>query len=238
MDFSIKKIMPHTYHLDFGTQYELAMHFLRVQEYYESPKFRKQMFTLVDYMDWYARTKGKGAFTYTKDWSGFNVPSWALMEVYRSSTNVPDFNRYDEFMRRIIDRVMREEWINDTSARHCGEIGPFYFIGTFAGGGINKKGKRDDVLAHEVAHALYYVNEEYKFEVDRLLDAWRHGEGHVGEELDSADDVLAGMGYHRYTMQDEIHAYSATGLCEELKGVMSKAEMEPFQKLFKEYRKK
>jgi len=227
MDFSIRKLMPHVYHLDFDTQYELTMHFLRAQEYYESPKFYKKIFPLLDYMDWYSKVHGKGSFSYTRDWSGFNTPSWALTAVYNSETYLPDRNRYDKLMGTLVDRICYEE-----------EGHAFYFIGTFAGGGINKKGEKDDILAHEIAHALYTVNSEYRDQVNILLEAWGCEEGHAGEEIDSAGDVLYEMGYHSSTIQDEIHAYCATGLCEKLKGVITKKEMKPFQKLFKEYKKK
>ena len=101
--------MPHIYHLDFGTQYELTMHFLRAQEYYESPKFYKQIFTFMDYMDWYSKVHGKGSFTYTKDWTGFNVPSWALTEVYDREVYLPDRNRYDTLMGTLVDQIRHEE---------------------------------------------------------------------------------------------------------------------------------
>jgi len=230
MDFSIRKLMPHVYHLDFDTQYELTMHFLRAQEYYESPKFHKTIFPLVDYMDWYSKVHGKGSFSYTRDWSGFNTPSWALTAVYNSETYLPDRNRYDKLMGTLIDRVCYEE-----------EGHAFYFIGTFAGGGINKKGEKDDILAHEIAHALYTVNSEYSGKVNELLNARRKGLAvdMMGEPYpDDAAVVLHEMGYHDSTIQDEIHAYCATGLCEKLEGAITKKEMKPFQKLFKEYKKK
>ena len=222
MDFSIRKIMPHVYHLDFGTQFDVAMHFLRFQDYYESPKFYKKFFTLLQHMKWYSQEYGQGAFTYPDDWSGFNVPIWALLDVRHGP--VPDPNEYDSFMFCLIDKVLREE-----------EDHPFYFIGTYAGG---KKGSLKDTLGHEIAHALYAVNSDYRGQVDILFEAWGCEEGHAGEEIDSAGDVLHEMGYHPSTIQDEIHAYAATGLCKELKGVMSEDEMKPFQKLFKRYQKK
>ena len=225
MDFSIKRILPHIYHLDFGTQYDVAMHFLRFQEYYESPKFHKKFFTISQYMRWYSLKYGKGAFTYPDDWGGFNVPSWALTEVRDGP--ISDLNENDAFMFCLIDGVRDEE-----------DEHPFYFVGTYNNGKRKYDGKDDDVLAHEIAHALYTVNGSYRGEVDLLLDAWQHHEGHAGEEMDSAVDVLCGMGYHRSTIQDEIHAYAATGPCKELKGVMSEAETKPFQELFKEYKTK
>ncbi len=221
-DFSIREILPHVYRLHFHSSYDLAMHFLRFQEYYESPRYYKQIFSLVDYMEWYSKEHGHGKFTYADDWSGFNVPSWALRDVRWA--DIPDPNKYDRLMFSLVDWVEQVE--------HPKE---YYFIGTSDEG--HREGETaDDILDHEVAHALYTVNSQYRKNVNRLLGDWDGPGGHKGEELDSARTVLRSMGYHETTVEDEIHAYCATGLCDELKGVISKREMKPFQKLFKEYK--
>ena len=41
--------------LEADTQYELASTFMRLQEHYESPKFRGKKVDLEEYMDWYAK---------------------------------------------------------------------------------------------------------------------------------------------------------------------------------------
>src|SRR5580704_15894322 len=74
------KIAKGIYLLCFKTQYELAATFLRVQEYYESPRFSGRIFSLEQFMDWYAERFGN--FTYYQDWTGFNVPSTALRPFY------------------------------------------------------------------------------------------------------------------------------------------------------------
>lgn len=93
-----------------------------------------------------------------------------------------------------------------------------------------------EIMEHEIAHAFYTVNLKYHKEVNKLLQSWRRDPSHKSGELDSAWDVLKIMGYHVSTIDDEIHAYCATGLSSDLKGVISKKEMKPFQKLFKEFR--
>lgn len=226
LNFKLEEIFPHIYHLHFDSAYDCAMSFVRFQEYYESPKYRKQIFTLVDYMEWYAKTKGEGAFTYPVDWSGFNVPDWAIRQVRKA--DIPDLNKYDQRMFAFID------WVEDKEFPHN-----YYFVGTSVEG-YKKNGEEEGVLDHEIAHALYYTDSSYRGRVERLLYEWdgRDGRGgHKGEELDSAKDVLrAIMGYHKEVVKDEIQAYCATGLCEELEGVISEKEMEPFQELFQEFK--
>lgn len=233
LDIRFREIMPHIYHLDFDNQYDLAMHFLRYQEYYESPVWHKKIFTIVDFMEWYSKTqcerkdkKNKPCrmFSYPDDWSGFNIPSWVLDEVL---PKIPDWNKYDDFMS-VVHNLIKE-----TEGEHS-----FYLIGTYAGGASASDPSGTAILDHEVAHALFTVSPAYQSEVRDLLEAWFRGHGHRGEELDSARDVLRTMGYHPTTVDDEVHAYCATGLCDKLKGVISKREMRPFQKLFKETKQK
>jgi hypothetical protein len=219
MNFSVRELLPHVYHLHFERGYDLAMHFVRAQEYYESPRFFRKFFTMIDFMDWYAKEHGKGAFTYPTDWSGFNVPSTVLLEVYGPTVELPDPNRYDEFMKSLVGWASRVEYGHN-----------FYFIGTSSAG---YKGDSDEenVLDHEIAHALYFTNPKYRKAVTSCLA------GMDAAARVQAKAALAAMGYHATTIDDEVHAYSATGLCKDLQGIISPADQKPFQKAFKEFRK-
>jgi hypothetical protein len=121
--------------LRFPTQYLLASSFLRVQEHYESSRFCNRVFTLEEYMDWYAAQFG--AFTYYEDWSGFNVPSRAFAPFYAG--------RFDPLLRkerRLLDLFRRERE-------------PYYVIGVVS----------DADLDHEIAHALFHTRPVYRREV-------------------------------------------------------------------------
>jgi len=178
--FHIQEIMPHVYRLHFSSHYELTMSFLRFQEYYESERYRKRVFSLDDYMEWYAKVHGEGVFTYTEDWGGFNVPSWALLGVIKDSDGIPDLNKHDRRMFTVIN------WVADKE-----EGNPFYFIGTSE---ECIDGDHKDTLDHEIAHALFTVNEEYRRKVGELLEAWEEGGKHKSEELVKARRVLRDMG--------------------------------------------
>jgi hypothetical protein len=71
-----RRVAKGIYLVRFATQYELSSTFLRFQEHYESPRFHGRVFSLEEYMDWYATRYGN--FTYYQDWAGFNVPSTAF----------------------------------------------------------------------------------------------------------------------------------------------------------------
>jgi hypothetical protein len=116
----------------FDSQYELAATFLRIQEHYESRRFRHRVFTLEQYMDWYAATFG--AFTYYEDWTGFNVPSAALMPFYQGTFD-PLLEKEKRFLQLFKD-----------------EPAPFYVIGIAS----------NDDVTHEIAHALFSMRPRYR----------------------------------------------------------------------------
>jgi len=125
-------LAPGIFLVTFTTQYELASTFLRIQEHYESSRFRNRVFTLETYMDWYASEFG--AFTYFEDWSGFNVPSTAFEPFYSG--------RFDPLLKketRLLNRFRRVQR-------------PFYVIGVAS--------RRD--LKHEIAHALFSTRPDYR----------------------------------------------------------------------------
>jgi hypothetical protein len=129
------KVADGIYLLRFETQYELTSTFLRVQEHYESPQFHGRIFTLEQYMDWYAAENG--AFTYFQDWSGFNVPSTAFQPFYEGK----------------FDPLTRKE--KGLLALFRNLQGRFYVIGIYDSG---KKG----TLTHELAHALFFIDDAYR----------------------------------------------------------------------------
>jgi hypothetical protein len=139
------KIASDIYLLQFDTQYELTATFLRVQEYYESPRFHGRIFSLEQYMDWYANQHGN--FTYYQDWSGFNVPSTAFMPFYDGS-----FDPLSQKEHRLLTvfRRLRK---------------PFYVIGVFGRGATS--------LRHELAHALYFVDHSYRDRVRRAIHGYK-----------------------------------------------------------------
>ena len=128
--------------VDFDSQEELAKHFIRFQEYYESSEFRGKPFTLGQYREWYS--KSKGSFTYYQDWSGFNIPSHVL-DTFRLGL----FDPLTEEESRILELIPTR-------------TSQFYIIGTYDGGD-------KEILEHEICHGLYYTSYEYMSKIFKLL---------------------------------------------------------------------
>jgi len=215
--FALKQVIPHVYALTFDDGYDLALHFWRVQEFYESPRFRGQQFTLVEYMEWYAKEgsgKEHGCFSYPDDWKGFNIPGEMLERVYFRSS-IPDENQYDAFMREVT-RMIRAR-----------EAGSYYVIGAKTGS--------EETMRHEIAHGLFHTNKNYH---RRALDLI----GGLGAQLSfGLREALHDQGYHLEVLSDETQAYLSAGLIERLEKVFRELKLNPeevrapFVKLLNEF---
>ena len=82
---------------------------------------------------------------------------------------------------------------------------PFYIIG-------GKKGDMN-VIDHEIAHALYYMNESYKGEMDDLnYDFFKKHSMQYSKIV----KALKKMGYGENVIKDEVQAYMSTSKKSEL----------------------
>lgn len=210
-NYSIKEIMPQVAHIQSKSRYDLAMLFCRYQEYYESPKFHKQHFTMMEFMDWYSK-QNDNKFTYPADWLGFNVPSWAILEIW-------DMDLYDTEYDDIMYTLIQSLGYIDSFVLNR-EV--FYVIGTREGD--------DDTLEHELAHALYFVNEEYHNKALKLVQSLS------SSRYEQLVACLKKHGYHESTVDDEIHAYMATGPSTFIEKLIGPKVAKPFIELFEEYK--
>jgi hypothetical protein len=134
-------------------------------------------------MKWYKEEFNNEYFSYSSDWSGFNIPS----EIIEScSKNIQDFNEYDKIMLSIYDTIRKEE------------KDKFYLIGTDMDDG--------SLLHHEVAHGMYYTNDKYKRDVLSLIHAMPQ---RVHTRL--CKRLLNTGCYAENVLDDEIQAYISTG---------------------------
>jgi hypothetical protein len=158
------------YLLRFDTQYELTATFLRVQEHYESPRFHGRVFSLEQYMDWYAAEHGN--FTYYQDWSGFNVPSTALRPFHEGK-----FDPLSEKEKRLLGlfKAVRE---------------PFYVIGVY--------GRAAHSLTHELAHALFFTDADYRHAVREAMGDY---------DTRALEAEIRDAGYADHVIPDETQAY-------------------------------
>jgi hypothetical protein len=206
--FKISEVKPRIFFLDFKDSYNMSMHFLRYQEYYESPssKFRDQSFAIVDFMEWYSKTYGNGVFTYPKDWSGFNIPGYVIKDVV--SLRIKDYNRYDLEMWRVFSRCAMKY-----------PDGQFYIVGAVG---------KNSAMKHEIAHGFFYTQSEYRKKMTKLVKTLKPS------FRKKFFKILKTIGYTPRVFIDECQAYLSTGVSETFPLKLNGEDI-PFINLFKEY---
>jgi hypothetical protein len=163
-------------------QYDLAMLFMRAQEYYESSfkQIKGKEFTIFKFMELYSKKFGDGAFTYAADWAGFNVPGSVLLKMYGPGYkyNIEDYNEYDEHMENILINIKGDN---------------FYLIGA-----VNKDAS---TIEHELCHAKFALDKNYKKKVRDIL---KKLPDKIKKKI---KDYLLSIGYCKYVLEDELQAY-------------------------------
>lgn len=191
----ITSIAPNIIQFTAKNAYELSSAFVRIQEFYESPfdDIRGHYFSLDTFMDRYAESKG-GEFTYFDDWTGFNIPGHALLDFvnkFAASHKYATPLRSKEYtilspLRKFYDR-------GDSN---------FYIIGNVDGD--------DGAISHELRHAAYYLNPEYKSRCDAQYAL-------LPEEYKAfLHNGLTMLGYHEGVFPDEVQAYLGSSDMDEL----------------------
>jgi hypothetical protein len=201
MKVKFKQIKPWPiFHLSFETCRDLAMAFIRIQEWYESPKFRHKIFTLEEFKEWY--TKERGTFSYAQDWAGFNVPSTAIYAVWKH------FKNHSPQEKQLF-KLLTEQGLLITDKpkyKYC-------LIGTY---GRDKT----ETVEHEIRHGLFFCKPEYRRQILKVLA--RFSTPHLRKNL-------LKMGYHQAVLSDEVQAYVLTscpplGRTKQLKRALKKIE--------------
>ena len=176
------------FHAEYDTQKEIAMTFFRMAEYYESPHksiFRK-VFTFEQFLDCYV--DDDGFFPYLEAWPAFNIPGKYVEEFFEKFGYTYD----------ITERERRLYWLIKQNMGYT----DYYVIS-------NLKHNTED-YEHELCHALYYTNPEYKAKVNELI-----------KQMPIADtamlsQILIEMEYpdNDEIMMDELNAYLSTNSIE------------------------
>jgi hypothetical protein len=207
----VKEVKPFIYCVQIDDDYDRAMLFCRYQEFYESPykKFRGNPFTWMEYMRHYKTAWKKDVFTYPEDWAGYNIPSNILQQAHHI------FCRDTEY-----DLIMNDIYwycAKDSMEKNDGKQADWYLIGASS--------KDMKTMDHEIAHGLYFTNQEYKRSVGKLIKNIKPS------HYEKLKKKLIKMGYvdDKKIIDDEIQAFMSTGL---YNGLNTK-ELKVYEKEFK-----
>jgi hypothetical protein len=215
----VKLIKPNIYCVLVDDNYDRAMLFCRYQEFYESPykRFRGKPFTWMEYMRFYKDAWKKKTFTYPEDWSGYNIPGNI---VHKANHLFCYDTEYDRIMNDIYFHCAIDSQNKNNNTR-CN----WYLIGASS--------KDLKTLDHEIAHGLYYINKDYKKDVNRLISDIKP------IHYEKLKKKLVKMGYvnDKKIIDDEIQAFMSTGLYNGLDTKELKKYERPFVNNFKKFTK-
>jgi hypothetical protein len=126
----------------------------------------------------------KGVIDYFEYWSGFNFPGniakeW--LELNSSNLTGHEIALFDEISKNV---DMQK---------------PFYIIGSLE--------KEKDTIKHEIAHALYFLDENYRWYAD-IFNI--HFKQDYPRQYNKMVKELIKMGYNANVIPDEIQAYLAS----------------------------
>ena len=132
-------------HFEFKSFYDMNMTFIRMQEFYECPsnKIKGKVFTLEEYMDWYA---GKyGDFDYLDTVVGMNLRKKVI----------------EKFTELFEDLRSREMWALEQIESF--DLDQYCVIAT----------RDKENLNHEIRHAFYATHPKYRREVNRIVSKFQ-----------------------------------------------------------------
>lgn len=154
------------------TQNELGETFIRFQEYYESSNadFKGKIFTLGAIKHWYSIEYGGDL--YSDLWVGFNFPS-IILKPFKEGL----FDPLTENEKNLLDLL---RYRNDK----------FYIIGA----------QNKSTLRHELCHALYDSNTEYRSKIDSYIKKYE-------KQFRKIKKYILEKGYTYQVINDEIQAY-------------------------------
>ena len=168
---------------EFKKQKDLALTFFRIQEYYESDndEIRGIPFSLETFLE--QHIDKEGYLDYFNFWDGFNLPGHIIDEwEFKIGSNKTA--REMDFIK-----IIRENL--DTSKK-------YYVIGAIS--------KDKLTIKHEIAHALYFMNEEYRNSADEITKRFEKNKSQYKKVV----KYLKSLNYSDIVMQDEVQAYMAT----------------------------
>ena len=181
----IEKISRGLYQIIGDSAKELGMAFLRIQEYYESVKFKGKIFSVDEFKEWWVKKsslgKNAGRFSYCRYFDGFNIPSKALKPFYEGKFN--PLTKWEEMLLTQLEKIREKK---------------FYIIGT-------RKKADTSILKHEIAHSFFSKFPEYRVKVRRALNKLD------SKSKKKLDKYLKEIDYHPSVFEDERHAYLLAG---------------------------
>lgn len=164
---------PNILELVFDTGFEACDATYRFSHYYEVDQWIGKITSREELDDFYVKTTGHKD-SWKNRWAGSNIPDYAFEPFINGS-----FKNLTSTEKEIVGLVKKLEK-------------PYYVIMHNGGYGIRE---------HELAHALWYTNREYRLKALRIIRSNR-------ATLKAAFEVMKRVGYSDKVLRDEVHVYA------------------------------
>lgn len=129
-----RKLFNNAYVAEYEDDRVMSNAFMRFQEHYESPKFKGEIFTKSEFIQWY---ENKYKTDYLDDWGGFNLPDYIF-----NSFLTGHFDPLDDLEKELLENIVQIK-------------GPkYYIVGAIKGD--------KDAIKHETAHGMFYLSHQYR----------------------------------------------------------------------------
>ena len=184
----LTQIKPRVYHTVFEDVYTLCMTILRIHEHSENPVFKNKTFTYEQYMDWYSKEHGHGHFSFDRDYLGFSINSPSFRHFVKNFPKKDWTDKEKKYIEEVIRLVGKEDF--SRNKRFC-------IINSF-------EKRKSTVFRHELTHALYYVDYNYRQEVDKFFKSLKP------DFKKKVTEIVKNDGYPDDSVLDEINARLAT----------------------------
>lgn len=178
-----EEVYPNLYYFGFNTQKKLGDSFKRFYGYYESPALHKKIFTEKQFDFWFKHKTEFGkdlGLCFSDIAGGINVPEWVFSPFIGGKFD--PLNKDEKEIINFIKTIEKER---------------YYVIGSISNNWFD--------LKHEIAHGIYYLNKNYKEEINSFLLGIKRNEFDKMENYLKLEGVTC-----EENIVDEIHAQLLT----------------------------
>lgn len=166
-------LTPKILEVRFDKSYDLCHNTYMFSHHYEDPTWNGKVFTRLELDEYYEQLHGDANW-WKRRWAGSNIPDHAFKPFLDGR-----FIGLTDFELSLLDQIRNVD-------------SPYYVIMT----------SEEALYArdHEIAHALYYTNEEYRARAQEIVSRYR-------KDVFDAIVQLNKQGYADKVLEDELHVY-------------------------------
>jgi len=172
----IEQIKPNIYHVSYDNKDDMHNACVRIFATYETEEFKDKIFTEKEFREWFNKIYGSD---FNDSWSGFNFSSKVIKPFIGG-----DFDPLNPDEKELIDLFRN---IN----------GEYSIIATYS-----TYKYIHETLPHEIAHALWEFNSEYKDEIRKILNQYN--------TQSLKDFIKKQWKYKNELLEDELQAFLLT----------------------------